>query len=130
MKERYGILVSVAHEPFLQIAQDVVLVLEGIGVLVIVVGIVSATITFATTRRQKTCTTGHHDLSRRGYKQFRQDVGYGILLGLEFFVAADIIKTVTDPKVDGLIELGGIILIRTFLSISLQLELEGRYPWR
>ena len=62
---------------------------------------------------------------------FRTDLGRAILLGLEFLVAADIVHTVAiDPTVDSLIVLAGIVLIRTFLSFSLEVEIEGRWPWQ
>ena len=63
--------------------------------------------------------------------EFRTDLGRSILLGLEFLVAADIVNTVAiDPSVDSLIVLAGIVLIRTFLSLSLEVEIEGRWPWQ
>jgi uncharacterized membrane protein len=65
------------------------------------------------------------------YVGFRQDVGRAILLGLEVLVAADIIRTVAvRPSIEDVVVLAGIVLIRTFLSMSLQIELEGRLPWR
>ena len=65
------------------------------------------------------------------YRQFRQDLGRGILLGLEFLVAADIIRTVAvTPTVQSVLVLGLIVVIRTFLSLALQLEVEGRLPWQ
>ena len=61
---------------------------------------------------------------------FRTDLGRAILLGLEFLVAADIVHTVAiDPTLDSLAVLAGIVLIRTFLSFSLEVEIEGRWPW-
>lgn len=71
-------------------------------------------------------------LRRQGevYRPFREQLGRSILLGLEFLVAADIIRTVAvtpDPK--SVAVLGGIVLIRTFLSYSLQLEVTGYWPW-
>ena len=61
---------------------------------------------------------------------YRSNLGRAILLGLEFLVAADIINTVAiDPTLQSLLSLGGIILIRTFLSFSLEVEIEGRWPW-
>jgi uncharacterized membrane protein len=66
-----------------------------------------------------------------GFAGFRQDLGRAILLGLEVLVAADIIRTVAvEPSLENVVVLGGIVLIRTFLSMSLQIELEGRLPWR
>ncbi|MGO4523516.1 DUF1622 domain-containing protein [Microvirga sp. 2MCAF35] len=61
---------------------------------------------------------------------YRSNVGRAILLGLEFLVAADIINTVAiEPTIQSLLILGGIVLIRTFLSFSLEVEIEGRWPW-
>ena len=65
------------------------------------------------------------------YTLVRQKIGKAILLGLEILVAADIISTiVTEPTLDHVLILGLIVLIRTFLSLSLQVELEGRFPWQ
>lgn len=65
------------------------------------------------------------------YRTFRHDLGKAILLGLEFLVAADIIATVsTAPTLEKVLVLGLIVLIRTFLSLSLQVELEGKWPWQ
>jgi len=62
---------------------------------------------------------------------FRSNLGQSILLGLEFLVAADIVNTVAvEPTVQSLIVLAGIVLIRTFLSFSLEVEIEGRWPWQ
>jgi uncharacterized membrane protein len=61
---------------------------------------------------------------------YRSNLGRAILLGLEFLVAADIISTVAiEPTLQSLLILGGIVLIRTFLSFSLEVEIEGRWPW-
>lgn len=58
-------------------------------------------------------------------------MGRAILLGLELLVAADIINTVAiDPTLESLAVLAGIVLIRTFLSLSLEVEIEGRWPWQ
>jgi uncharacterized membrane protein len=65
------------------------------------------------------------------YKTYRRNLGRGILLGLEFLVIADIIGTVAvEPSFHNLGVLGLIVLIRTFLSFSLEVEIEGRLPWR
>jgi uncharacterized membrane protein len=61
---------------------------------------------------------------------YRSNLGRVILLGLEFLVAADIINTVAiEPTLESLLILAGIVLIRTFLSFSLEVEIEGRWPW-
>lgn len=65
------------------------------------------------------------------YPKLRQQLGRTILLGLEVLVAADIIATVvTEPTLDRVVTLGLIVLIRTFLSISIQAEVEGKLPWQ
>jgi uncharacterized membrane protein len=64
------------------------------------------------------------------YRTIRTVFARSILLALEFLVAADIIRTVAvQPSVENVAVLGLIILIRTFLSFSLEIELEGRWPW-
>jgi len=61
----------------------------------------------------------------------RSNFGRSILLGLEFLIAADIINTVAvTPTLQSVIVLGAIVLIRTFLSFSLELEIDGRWPWQ
>lgn len=65
------------------------------------------------------------------YQTFRQDLGRSILLGLELLVGADIIRTVShDPTLRGIAVLGGVVVIRTLLSFTLEVELEGRWPWQ
>jgi uncharacterized membrane protein len=92
------------------------------GVSVIVIGALVATTRFLFQRRGETSIL---------FRLYRQDMGRAILLGLEFLVAGDIIRTVVvDPTFENVIVLGLIVLIRTFLSMSLQLELEGRWPWQ
>lgn len=62
---------------------------------------------------------------------FRSSLGEAILLGLEFLVAADIINTIAiQPTLSSLAVLAGIVLIRTFLSFSLEVEIKGRWPWQ
>ena len=64
------------------------------------------------------------------YQELRQSLGRSILLGLEFLVAGDIIRTVaTTPTFRGVGILAIIVAIRTFLSFSLELELTGQWPW-
>jgi len=65
------------------------------------------------------------------YRRLREDLGRAILLGLEFLIAGDIIRSVVvDPTLLNVAILGLIVLIRTFLSMTLQLEVEGRWPWQ
>lgn len=65
------------------------------------------------------------------YKSLRHRLGHGILLGLELLVAADIIRSVAiKPSFDSVIILAGIVLIRTFLSFTLEVEISGKWPWQ
>jgi uncharacterized membrane protein len=65
------------------------------------------------------------------YPNYRSNIGRGILLGLELLVGADIIATITAPlTVTSVGLLAGIVLIRTFLSFSLETEIEGCWPWQ
>ena len=88
--------------------------------------------------RRRRCDRSHSassgsPLAKTGnyYSSYRQDIGRAILLGLEFRIAGDIIRTVVvAPTIQNVLVLGLIVLIRTFLSLSLQLEIEGRLPWR
>jgi uncharacterized membrane protein len=92
------------------------------GVALIVGGLVIATVRYAVLRRDATASP---------YQRYRQDLGRAILLGLEVLVAADIVRTVAfTPTMDSVIVLAMIVAIRTFLSWSLALELEGRWPWQ
>ena len=68
---------------------------------------------------------------RSVYARARRDVGKSILLGLEILIIADIVQTITiDPTLESAATLGVIVLVRTFLSFSLEIELEGVPPWR
>jgi uncharacterized membrane protein len=65
------------------------------------------------------------------FRRARQRLGRSILLGLELLVAADIIGTVTEtPNLRSVVVLALIVLIRTFLSFTLELEIEGTWPWQ
>jgi len=65
------------------------------------------------------------------YRRFRQQVGQTILLGLELLVAGDIVRTVAaSPTLTSVAILAAIVLIRTFLSFSLEVEINGRWPWQ
>ena len=96
--------------------------IDAVGVLVIVAGAVLATCRFVARR---------HGSAGKSYRLYRQDLGRAILLGLEFLIAGDIIRTVVvAPTLENIVILGLIVLIRTFLSMALQLEVEGRWPWQ
>lgn len=100
-----------------------VIILELAGTLTILVGAAVATFLFI----RRSCRDGHSD----GYGPFRSALGRSILLGLEFLVAGDIVKSlVINPTLDDLIVLAGLVLVRTFLSISLGVEINGHWPWQ
>jgi uncharacterized membrane protein len=68
--------------------------------------------------------------TRDAYGRYKVHLGKGLLLGLEMLVAADIIRTIAlEPSVRNVLVLGMLVIIRTFLSWSLVLEIEGRWPW-
>lgn len=95
-----------------------------VGVVIIVVGALIATAVF-----------GYRMLQRAelhpAYRSYRQGLGRAILLGLELLVAGDIIRTVAiAPTFTSVGVLALIVLVRTFLSFSLEVELEGRWPWQ
>ena len=95
---------------------------ELVGVAVILVGAVLSTLRFV----MRWTSSGLNVASR----EYRQHLGRAILLGLEFLVAGDIINTVAvDPTFQSVGVLAGIVVIRTFLSFSLEVEIEGRWPW-
>jgi uncharacterized membrane protein len=97
-------------------------IVDVVGVLVIVLGAMLAGIRIALRRPP---------LVGDRYRAYRQDLGRAILLGLEFLIAGDIIRTVVvAPTLENVLILALIVVIRTFLSMALQLEVEGRWPWQ
>ena len=94
------------------------------GVAAIVLGVIAASLIAA---RALLRQRRDQDI----YHRYRQRLGRSILLGLELLVAADIIRTVAiTPTFESVGVLGMIVLIRTFLSFSLELEITGRWPWQ
>jgi len=97
-------------------------VIDILGVVAIVVGVLYAGIDAAVRGLRRVSPV---------YSRFKRVLGRAILLGLELLVAADIIKTVAvTPTLDSVVVLAVIVLIRTFLSWSLELEISGRWPWQ
>ena len=96
--------------------------IELTGVAIIVISVVAATGRYVL-----------HLQSRSGgaYEQFKVRIGRAMLLGLEFLVAADIVETVVlEPTLQSVATLALLVLIRTFLSWSIVVEIEGRWPWQ
>jgi uncharacterized membrane protein len=102
---------------------DVVQGFEVAGVAVLLIGSVIALARFLLGVAQRR--------TEAAYEAVRVGVGRSILLGLEILIIADIVETITiDPTLESAVTLGIVVLVRTFLSFSLEVELEGIVPWR
>ena len=90
------------------------------------VGAILIAVTFGTARFLVQLQ-GHVD---RAYERYKVHLGKSLMLGLEFLVAADIVRTVAlEPTMANVLMLGLLVVVRTFLSWSLVVETEGRWPW-
>jgi uncharacterized membrane protein len=99
-------------------------VVDAVGVVIVVLGLLIASALFVSRALRS-------NEFESAYRSYRQGLGRAILLGLEFLVAGDIIRTVAvDPTFQSAGVLALIVLIRTFLSMALQLEIDGRLPWQ
>lgn len=106
------------------LADQLAKILELVGVAIIIGGSVLAGVLFVR-------EGGRSGNWRSAYDQCRSNLGRSILLGLELLVGADIISTITAPlTVESVGLLAGIVAIRTFLSFSLETEIEGCWPWQ
>jgi uncharacterized membrane protein len=107
---------------FNDVIEKIGMAIDAAGMVVIVTGTAVAFVAVAVR------------LSRREsdvYRRFRQQLGQTILLGLELLVAGDIVRTVAaSPSLTSVAILAAIVLIRTFLSFSLEVEITGRWPWQ
>jgi uncharacterized membrane protein len=99
--------------------------IEVLGAVVIFAGVMRVAITRGTVRfLAKLDEPGAYD-------SYKHQIGRSLLLGLEFLVAADVIRTIAlEPTLDNVAVLGLLVLVRTFLSWSLTVEIEGRWPWQ
>lgn len=106
----------------LSIARLATVAFEAVALAVIVGGFFAALLAGARLVRTDRCTA---------YEAVRRTFGRSVLLGLEVLVAADLIRTVAvEPSLASLAVLAGLVAIRTFLSWSFEVEIEGRWPWR
>ena len=113
-----------APDAYLNVLGVIVHIADGIGVAILVAGLFFAA--FLALRIWK--NTGDGTLA---YSVLRRTLGGAILAGLEVLVAGDLIRTVAvAPTLDNVFTLGIIVLIRTFLSFSLEIEIEGTLPWK
>jgi uncharacterized membrane protein len=99
--------------------------IELIAVVVIVAAVVFIAVTRGTVRYL-------FKLKQRGaFESYKHVLAKPLLLGLEFLVAADIVRTVaSQPTLSNVSVLGLLVLVRTFLSWSMEVEVEGRWPWQ
>lgn len=105
---------------FTSIMQMTTRAIEAVGVAVIVIGIAISGFTYLKDPR-----------TLDAYRNLRAGMGRAILLGLELMVAGDIINTVAvEPSLSSVAVLAIIVVIRTFLSLSLEVEISGRWPWQ
>jgi uncharacterized membrane protein len=101
------------------------LVVEVLAVAVIFAGVAFVALTRGTVRYL------FHLKEHGAYESYKQQLGRPLLLGLELLVAADVIRTVAlAPTLNNVAVLGLLVLVRTMLSWSLVVELEGRWPWQ
>ncbi len=109
---------------FLRFAQTIGEFLDAVGVLVILAGTVFSS-AFAM------WDFFRPEPQKNFYQSFRRNVGRSILLGLEFLVAGDIIRSITGtPSFTSVGVLAIIVLVRSFLSITFDMEIEGVWPWQ
>jgi uncharacterized membrane protein len=102
--------------------------LEAAGIAAILLGVLVTTAAFL---RDGLRAGGGGEAWVGAYERYRANLGRAILLGLELLVAADIVGTVAAPlDLASIGALGLVVLIRTFLSFSLEVEIKGRWPWR
>src|SRR3954454_1902986 len=115
---------AVGSGPFTGLMNHVAQGFEALGAAILVAGVIwSVVLAGMTARRSRS--------SARAYLVLRQAFGGTLLLGLEVLVAADLVRTVAiSPTLDNVLVLGLIVVIRTFLSFSLETEIEGVAPWR
>ncbi|MFZ2494782.1 MAG: DUF1622 domain-containing protein [Candidatus Saccharimonadales bacterium] len=109
---------------FQDFAQNIGLFLDFVGIIVILAGAIIATFHAAVK-----FFSGHNYDGL--YNDYRWNLARSILIGLEFLVAGDIIRSVGgDLSLDSVLVLAIIVLVRAFLSIEFQMEIEGRWPWQ
>lgn len=109
---------------FESIVQIIGTTIDTIGITVIVLGVLIATGLFLRMLRRG-------ESPPVAYRRYRQGLGRAILLGLEFLVAGDIVRTVAvSPTFESVGVLAAIVAVRTLLSFSLQVEVQGRWPWQ
>ncbi|HEY0997159.1 MAG TPA: DUF1622 domain-containing protein [Gemmatimonadaceae bacterium] len=116
------------HSWTVAVADTLARAIELVGIVVMILGGLAACALFAVRAARRRPPVAGFEAS---YHELRANLGRAILLGLEFLVAADIIGTVAvAPSFRNLGILAIIVAVRTFLSFSLELEINGRWPWQ
>ena len=106
-----------------QTITDVVKVVEAVGAAIMVIGGLGAFVAFVLRVRRA-------EAVQSAYPALRRDLGRCILLGLEVLIVADIVRTIiVDPTLESVGVLGIIVVIRILLSFSLEVEIDGTWPW-
>ena len=115
---------EVSAQTFISVMDHVAQGFEALGAAILVAGVIWSFVLAAVAVRRS-------GWSAKAYLVLRQAFGGTLLLGLEVLVAADLLRTVAvAPTLNNVLQLGLIVLIRTFLSFSLETEIEGVVPWR
>jgi uncharacterized membrane protein len=105
------------------LAEDVVRWIEAVAIVLIVIGLTAAIVTGG--------LEAFRHGPERGFDVFKVHIARALLLGLDVLIAADIIRTVTlEPTLENVAALGLLVVVRTFLTWTLVVEAEGRWPWQ
>ena len=121
-KTLFSPFTPVKQKPMRDLIEGAALAIEVFAVAIIVIAIVHGTIHYLIRVNRQ---------AGDAYQKLKAQLGKALLLGLEFLVAADIIRTVAlEPNIQNVMILGLLVIIRTFLSWSLVVEIEGRWPWQ
>ena len=112
-------MIAGVHRLWIERAADGI---EALAVFIIVIAMVYGTARYVAEYARRI---------EESYENYKLQLGRALLLGLELLVAADVIRTVTlEPTLDNVLILGVLVVIRTFLSWSLVVEMKGRWPWQ
>ena len=116
---------------FHTIMENVSKIVDGFGVGIIIIGLLASSVMFLIDEWKQLRGKPGQTRIDEPFKFYRQSLGRSILIGLEFLIAGDIIRTVAvSPTFYNLGTLAILVIIRSFLSWGLSMEIEGRWPWQ
>ncbi len=116
-------MLAIDHLTYDDVISNIAKVVEAIGALIMVIGGLWAFLNFGV-------QTLHPEFRKGAYKRLRRQLGQVILIGLEVLIVGDIVRTIiVDPTIRSVTVLGIIVLIRIVLSFSLEVEIDGVWPW-